>query len=816
MTRSIIFAFNSISILLLLILFSTLSQKIVDSSNVVSGRRVQILPDAREVFMPLKGTLKPAGALTCKPEGDDPKLFSNVRWAGPNRLDNHLELQRRHQVFETRPNSNEVRIRFLNPTEDDYGTYYCLGTYQSSETYNASIKVMFVHPLKIELCPSKQLIIKGKNNFRINCHITGGGHNSLEIFKDGVYLTRVENDADGFIIDSTVSDKDAGKYKINIDSQGTGETDSVDIEVDVASYPEFEHDNTTSTGVNDVFYGVEGERAELRCKASGMPKPLITWLSPRKKNLTLDEGYSVNQVEGTLQIHRVNKYDDLGDFLCKAYNSIGTIEKNVTMNVYSKPNIILFTNKTVDEDSEVTFECRVTGEPKPEVSIRRDPIDKQQSQPYMYSDKYLLEEDLKVEEAGSIVYIYRAKILAKRENFGRHYCKATNRAGTTDERVAYLFVQQKPDLSLTPPVQYINPELASITCHIVAYPPPIVTWLLDDRQIINLSNHTVTKSDGRTHIINLQPIVGTQNVYSRYTCRAENHLGSNKIDISLRIISRPGFIRHEFVEFGPTWFKLKLDVPEDNGDKVKYFKYRAIGRTLNPENPTYTYKTHDISETYIDASLDRNTIYTIKNLYPYYTYSFSVRAVNIKGESDELVFRIDTRMATKPDAPTIIRPSAVSSKDININSDYENGYLLRWSPPSSDNGDPVIKYIIKFRKDDNTDVPNERTIEQMSERPLEARLGPLEVGQRYRIEIQAQNRYGNSDSEYVLVQTIPGRQVMVEFEPPQTIYFIVLGIVAVVILIMIDLIFCVSCGIGFSHWIYNLHGRYGLVEDTIK
>lgn len=801
----------------IILLSSAFSHQFVDSaSGIVSGRRVKILPSLSEMPIPIKGVGIPSGSLTCKPEGDSPELFSNVRWAGPNRMDNHLELQKRHTVQEATPDSNAWKLIFVNPTEDDSGYYYCLGTYQSSEYYNSTIKVIFVPPVKIDRCPERQFIVQDKPSFRIECHITGGSENSVNIFKDGKHLKRVTNDNDGFTIDhGTVKESDAGKYRIVIDSQGSGEYLEIDINVEVASYPEFEPDNTNSTGLKE-FYGVEGDRAELLCKALGKPKPLITWLNPRKMNVSLLEGYSVNQVDGTLQIHRVNKHDDLGEFLCKAHNSIGTIEKLVPMKVYTKPNIVLFANQTVDENSEATFECRVTGEPKPDISIRRDPFDRQQPQPYAIGDGIVSDEDLSREEGGSVVYIYRIKIMATKANFGRHYCKATNKAGTTDERTGYLFVRQKPDLTLTPTVQYISPDKpGSLTCHIIAYPEPKITWEENNRQIINIQNHTVTKSDGRTHIVNLM-LSGPQIAFNTYTCTAENQLGYNRTSIKLRIKSRPGFIRHELVEIGPTWIKLKLDVPEDNGDKVRFYKYRAIGRTLDQNNPTFTYHVHDINDTYIDASLDRNTIYTIKNLLPYYTYSFSIRAVNSIGESDELTFRQDTRRATQPDPPIIIKPSSVTHKDTNIISDYENGYLLRWSRPASDNGDPVDKYIIRFRKDDIKDIANERIVEQMSERPLEARLGPLEINQRYKIQVQAHNRYGASEPEYIFVQTITGRQVMSEFEGYSTTVYIALGAAAVVVSIMIDLIFCLSHKMGVIHLIYNRYSRYGLVEDSIK
>ena len=73
---------------------------------------------------------------------------------------------------------------------------------------------------------------------------------------------------------------------------------------------------------------------ELGCQIEAFPRPTITWISPKKNQLTtnlnyvVDNGYQTadDRTETTVRIKRLGR-QHLGKYICRAQNKLGTKEQ---------------------------------------------------------------------------------------------------------------------------------------------------------------------------------------------------------------------------------------------------------------------------------------------------------------------------------------------------------------------------------------------------------------------------------------------------------------------------------------------------------
>lgn len=75
---------------------------------------------------------------------------------------------------------------------------------------------------------------------------------------------------------------------------------------------------------------IEGEKAEFRCKASGIPTPSITW---KRLDSDLPDGALVRN--GLLTIPSTGP-EDAGTYTCKAVNDEGEDSTNVLLEIIGK------------------------------------------------------------------------------------------------------------------------------------------------------------------------------------------------------------------------------------------------------------------------------------------------------------------------------------------------------------------------------------------------------------------------------------------------------------------------------------------------
>ncbi|XP_020616005.1 neural cell adhesion molecule 2-like [Orbicella faveolata] len=157
----------------------------------------------------------------------------------------------------------------------------------------------------------------------------------------------------------------------------------------------------------------EGSVVNIICTASGTPDPDVQWLRNGK-------GITSGTKKVSLLFSSINRTDD-GQYTCKATNSAGNDENQVTLVVYYAPRIIISqVQSSYNEGSVVNIICTASGTPDPDVQ-------------WLRNGKGITSGTKKVSLLFSSI---------NRTDDGQYTCKATNSAGN-DENQETLVVYCK-------------------------------------------------------------------------------------------------------------------------------------------------------------------------------------------------------------------------------------------------------------------------------------------------------------------------------------------------------------------------------------
>lgn len=222
----------------------------------------------------------------------------------------------------------------------------------------------------------------------------------------------------------------------------------------------------------------------------------------------------------TLQIKDIQE-NDQGKYQCQVLLTVTEkISADVAVSVRIPP--IIFDNSTrsvvVSEGEAVKLECYAGGYPAPTVSWRR--------------------ENYAVLPTGGSQY--RGNILTiptvSKDDRGTYYCVAENGVGKGKRRNIAVEVEFSPVITVPRPRlgQALQYDM-DLECHVVAYPPPAITWWKDDVQLSNNQHYSISHfatADEFTDTT-LRILTVEKRQYGKYYCRAANKLGNDEASVEL-------------------------------------------------------------------------------------------------------------------------------------------------------------------------------------------------------------------------------------------------------------------------------------------
>ncbi|KAM4565863.1 immunoglobulin superfamily member 10 [Odontesthes bonariensis] len=336
----------------------------------------------------------------------------------------------------------------------------------------------------------------------------------------------------GTLIVNTLSDKDAGDY-ICVARSMIGD-DLQLMRVRVSMKP---------AKIEPKLYGKKqvsyGNDLKVDCKASGAPKPEISWGLPDgtvvNSALQSDASHGGGRARrytlfdnGTLYLNQVGISEE-GDYTCYAENQVGKDEMHVHITVVSAPPRIHPPSQTyarVKPGDNIRFDCEVFGEPKPKILWMlptNDVIAASNERYLMHVNGSLDIRDVKLVDAGEYV------------------CMARNPGG--ENRKVY-----KLDINGNPPVingyrqnrtviKDVAPKHSRklVDCNADGDPTPTITWIMPDNIFLPapyFGSRIIVHHNGTLEIRNVRPTDTAE-----FICLARNDGGEAVLVVQLEVTS---------------------------------------------------------------------------------------------------------------------------------------------------------------------------------------------------------------------------------------------------------------------------------------
>lgn len=261
----------------------------------------------------------------------------------------------------------------------------------------------------------------------------------------------------------------------------------------------------------------QGETALLECgPPRGHPEPVVFWRK-NGQTLDLDQSKRIRLVDGgNLAIQDARQTDD-GRYQCIARNTVGLRESNIALlKVHVKPFLIRGPSDAVAlAGGSVEFQCRVGGDPQPDVLWRR------------------------TAGGGSGMPLGRVHILEDRslrlenvepEDEGEYSCEADNGVGVATAS-ATLTVHSPPSMTVRPTDTSVELHRdASFECAMVGNPRPSIFWSVEGNRSLLFPGARVDRfdasvtSEGRA-VLTLQAVTRNDSGIV-VVCSAVNAAGS--------------------------------------------------------------------------------------------------------------------------------------------------------------------------------------------------------------------------------------------------------------------------------------------------
>ncbi|XP_076281409.1 neural cell adhesion molecule fasciclin 2 isoform X3 [Lasioglossum baleicum] len=772
---------------------------------------LEILPSGDTQTKPIGSSI----IMTCKPKVEDAKLISDMKWLDPqNRVIETLKLvvlpiESTYQSYSKPPmyteshQDNSLSLYFNSLQEEQAGKYTCKGTYANTIYLNKSVTIDTIVAITWDDAPENQYPILG-DNFAIQCKVKARPPPLVDWLYNGELIKTNGH----YVIDTyalkinNVQESDDGIYTCRASVLTTGELKERPIRVEV-------HVRPTVEELPSPVDIIEGEDANIECKAHGKPPPRYTWVkSLTQQNLSNADRFGVDPNNGVLTITNVNR-EDAGEYQCLATNAAGTATTNVMVNVIVKPKIMEFVNVTEVEDKKASIQCKAFGRPPPQITFRKHTSEKPYVKGSQPDDDRIILENVQDASIGETVGTLTIDKLM-RSNDGLYECIAQNSGGEA-RRNGHLTVEFPPSFAsmANKTVWSWEQRPVNISCIAESIPNATIRWTFYGDQKVD--KDPAIKQLGTGPLSTLMIVPMDRRYYTSYKCIASNLHGTREHSIELREATKPGEVQQATMsEITATTIRFDLVPPSTHAE----LPIRTI---------VVQYK--DERQTWMDAknkTLSVGSPYIIEGLRPQTPYEFRFAARNQVGLgswSTKILHEV-TPVRTVPNQPKIL----TSNPDYEL-STFANQYEMSWLVPA-DNGEPIDMYQIKYcevRRVSGEWEVLETTCQGQdikSQGRTRHWMKNLNSDTFYKVDLRAHNAMGFSQPGTAKFKTARGIDTtVVHHQGPLISSAAIIGIVIAVlfiIIIVIDIICCCAHKTGIIYYVCERSRRKPVDEEDAK
>uniref|UniRef100_UPI00398EA259 matrix-remodeling-associated protein 5 n=1 Tax=Pristiophorus japonicus TaxID=55135 RepID=UPI00398EA259 len=408
----------------------------------------------------------------------------------------------------------------------DSGNYTCIARNMVGESKRVVTVEVDIEPPSINGQKSTNTVIKEMatrdSRKQIDCKAEGiPAPRVMWVLPENVIVTapyygnRIQVHRNGTLDIRSLKKSDAVHLVCIAHNEGGEARLTVQLEVlDRLEKPSFT--NPLSAGVSIVI----GNSVNLNCSSRGSPAPETTWILPDGKRLA--SGQQLPKVyhgsDGTLHINSPSA-TEAGAYRCIARNTVGSIERLVTLEIGHKPEIRNRYTSLVRilPGESMRLDCTVGGNPVPQLSWVL-PNGVMLNRPQNGGRFSLLQN-------GSLI-VHEASVYDR----GTYSCRAVSELGVTFMSVAVIVIAYPPRITNGPtPVTYArHGSKVQLNCMAMGIPKAEVSWELPDKTRLTVTSQARLVGNKYLHP---QGSLILQNPSNRdtgfYKCTAKNLLGSD-------------------------------------------------------------------------------------------------------------------------------------------------------------------------------------------------------------------------------------------------------------------------------------------------